>query len=751
MRDFRLRVREWMEPVRERLRYKLIALAAGWARRATRLRAGLAALRRRLSRQRRRSLVKRILYLQSLWTVLIYLLAISGIWYSGAYLVNQSLNGRAKDWLGRLDELGTPIYTSARKQYREQIRHRLTESPEVAYVRYFDASGRKVLALFRKDGKTHIKIPPLTAAQLKTLRVTSGNKPTVVDDGSVPSVYRIITPVWVKSIRADGMINFSLDRPEAERTQVIGFIDLGLDRTRYLQSLRTTLLYSSFAIALIILVANFFGRQLVRRALTPLARLKEPLARLAVGDTDVEVETFGDEEIVAISHALNSTIKAVQERDDELRKIANHDPLTGLVNRAYFVREVESTLAEFRHHEGSSALLFIDLDQFKYVNDTVGHGAGDRMLVQVAKGLAHRIREHDVVARFGGDEFIVLARDVDQSGAIGIARGILKLLQGMRFVEGEHSFNIHCSVGITMISSDRYTVDELVSQADMACFEAKSRGRNRYNLFEASDHDRKSLVADVGWSQRIRNAIDFDGFVLNYQPMVSFADDDCEMYEVLLRMPDENGEVVAPSVFFPAAERFGMMVEIDYWVIDHALQALKEHRNAGRDICLSINLSGHVFEDQALGSRIVDALENNGLPGSRVIFEVTEQSAVRYMDSAASLIRSLRNHGCRFALDDFGTGFSSYGYIKNLPIDFIKISGSFVEEMQNDRIDQVMVRSIVEVARALGKKTIAESVADRETLELLREMGVDHFQGRYCGEPVAELPRKRVPLVANRR
>jgi diguanylate cyclase (GGDEF)-like protein len=698
---------------------------------------------------RPRSIVKRLLYLQSLWAILIYLLAVSGIWYSSNYLVNESLFGRGNDWLSKLDELGTPIYTSRGRKSFQRIRRLLSESPELAYVRYFDAGGHKVLAQFRKHGKNKIGIPPISPNQLKRLRSTGGTKPTVVDDQSIDSVYRIIAPVWVKSIRADGLINYRLDAPGVEHTRIIGFIDVGLDRTRYLQSVRTALIYGSLAIALILFIANYFGRIIVRRALTPLSRLKDPLAKLALGDTGVEVESVGDEEIAAISQALNTTIKAVRERDEELRKIANHDPLTGLVNRSYFMREVESALGALRGDARNSALLFIDLDQFKYVNDTVGHGAGDRMLIQVAEALSHRIREHDVVARFGGDEFIILARDVDQSGAIGIARSILKRLQKMRFVEGEHSFNIHCSIGITMISSSRYSVDELVSQADMACFEAKRRGRNRYNLFELSDHDQKNLVADVGWSQVIRNAIDLDGFVLNFQPMVSADDDGCEMYEVLLRMPDPEGKLVGPSLFFSAAERFGMMVEIDYWVIEHALMAMKEQRANGRDICLSINLSGHVFEDQALGSRIVEALEANDVPGDRVIFEVTEQSAVRYMDSAASLIRSLRNHGCRFALDDFGTGFSSYGYIKNLPIDFIKISGEFIQEIRSDRIDQVMVRSIVDVARALGKKTIAESVEDATTLKMLQQMGVDYYQGRFCGEPVADLPKERVPLVAN--
>ena len=310
----------------------------------------------------------------------------------------------------------------------------------------------------------------------------------------------------------------------------------------------------------------------------------------------------------------------------------------------------------------------------------------------------------------------------------------------MRFIEDGHSFNIYCSIGITMIHNTRYNVDELLSQADMACFQAKSRGRNRYHMFEISDYDKKALVEDIGWSQRIRDAIDNGEFLLHFQPMVGNQPDDQEFYEVLLRMTDSEGQLVAPSVFFQAAERFGMMVDVDYWVIENSLAVLADYRLDGRDVCFSINLSGHVFEDQALASKIVEALDEHEIPGSAIVFEVTEQSAVRYMDRANSLIQSLQNHGCRFALDDFGTGFSSYGYIKSLPIDYIKISGDFIQDIRHDHVDKVMVKSMVEIAKALGKKIVAENIEDLETLHILQDMGVDYFQGYFFGAPMETLP-----------
>ncbi|MFV1997142.1 MAG: EAL domain-containing protein [Acidiferrobacterales bacterium] len=723
--------------ISQRLRASFLPLVE----RATRI------LRQRFGKNsKRRSLVRRILYLQYAWTAIIYLIAVAGIWWSSSYLIKENLYERGMEWVAELDELGTPIYMAQKSVKLARIQQRISNSPEIIYVRYFGIKDGKVLASYKNDAGRNIKFPELSLEEIALLSDTaSGEKPYLVDKNNIDSIYRITAPVWVKSIQEDGLIGFNLEKTGQESIKVIGFLDVGLDRTRYSESLKDVLLVGSGLIALVIFIATLVGRQYIRRALEPLMRLKIPLARLARGETDVQVDSFGDEEIVAIGHAINRTMKAVKERDEALREMVDHDALTGLVNRGYFMREMKGTIEEARYSDASSALLFIDLDQFKYVNDTVGHGAGDRLLIQVAEALNRRMREHDVVARFGGDEFIVLARDVDQSQAVGIAKGVLKVLQDMRFVEGEHSFNIYCSVGIAMVDSDQYNIDELLSHADMACFQAKSRGRNRYHMFEISDYGKKILVADVGWSQRIREAIDNNEFVLYYQPIVGESNGDAEFYEVLLRMPDQDGKLVGPGAFFPAAERFGMMVEIDYWVIENSLRVLADYLSRGRNVRFSVNLSGHVFEDQALASRVVESLDKYKLNGKSVVFEVTEQAAVRYMDRASSLIQSLRNVGCQFALDDFGTGFSSYGYIKNLPIDFIKISGSFIEGIKKDKVDQAMVRSIVQVAQALGKQTVAEYIEDKTTLKMLQKMGIDYFQGMYFGEPLPELPDWDLP------
>jgi diguanylate cyclase (GGDEF)-like protein len=687
---------------------------------------------------RPRSLVNRILTLQAFWSVVVFIVAVVGIWWSSAYLIRDNLLQRGLQWAEELEVLGAPLYASSEPDASVGIGERIAAIQELSYVSYYDASGSRIIASYPAASGAAGKTPVLDSATVARLISTgSTNKPYFLDESTDSSVCRLVVPVLQKSVQSSQ----SLETASGHRApEVLGFIDIGLDRTHYARMQENVLMVGGAVIAIIVLIALLVGRQLIKRALAPLSQLRIPLARLAQGETAVQVDSVGDEEIIAISNALKTTIKAVKERDEKLRKIADHDPLTGLVNRTYFMRELEETLEEASHGDASSALFFVDLDQFKYVNDTVGHGAGDRLLIQVAEALRHRARDYDVIARFGGDEFVVLARDVDRSSAVGVARALLKILQDMRFVEGGHSFNIYCSIGITMIDTTRYSVDELLSQADMACYQAKLRGRNRYHMHEISDFDKKALMEDVGWSQRIRDAIDNSNFLLHFQPIVGRNPGDREFYEVLLRMVDGDGATVAPSAFFQAAERFGMMVDVDYWVIENSLAALADHRLDDRDVRFSINLSGHVFEDQALASKIVEALEEHEIPGSAVVFEVTEQSAVRYMDRANSLIQSLQNHGCRFALDDFGTGFSSYGYIKSLPIDYIKISGDFIEDIRRDHVDKVMVKSMVEIAKALGKKIIAENIEDAETLKILQDMGVDYFQGYYFGAPLENLP-----------
>ncbi len=685
------------------------------------------------------SLVSRLLGMVLLGALVVYLVVNIGLWWTSSRLIEDNLEKQASGWLAELDELGTPHYASGGHKHLASIDRRIKNFPEIAYIRYYDASGTKVLGEYgeTKDAST----PPLTAEQMAELARPPDGKNYLVDRSLLRGAYmRFIAPVRVKSIRSDGLLNFSLDSERAETEKIVGYIDLSIDFSYYKEQLVHSMATGSLIIAVLLLLALLFGRRMMRRALAPLTELQVPLARLARGETDVNVERARDVEIAVISDALNATIRALRERDERLRKMAESDPLTGLVNRSYFMRELEQEVESATQDKVESAVFFIDLDQFKYINDTLGHAAGDKLLIRVAELLKSRVRESDVTSRFGGDEFAVLARSVSHAGAAELAQAFNQIMRDMRLVEGDKTFSVNCSIGIAMIGSGQHTAAEVLSHADMACFAAKSHGRNRSQMYEESGESKRKMALDIGWFQHIKGVIEQDRFRLMYQPILNVADSGKECYEVLLRMPGPDGELVLPSIFLPVAQRFGLMVEIDHWVIRRALQALAEFRATGRDITFTINLSGQSLEDLSLLALVKQQLARHQLPAACVIFEITEQSAVRYMDKAQHLIQELVELGCRFALDDFGTGFSSFSYLKDLPVDFIKIDGSFVRNMARNSIDETMVLSIVQIARSLGKQTIAEFVQDEKTIALLKASGVDFVQGYYVGVPSERLP-----------
>jgi diguanylate cyclase (GGDEF)-like protein len=687
---------------------------------------------------RRPSLVGRLVLLLAMGALVVYAIANIGLWWTSTRLLEDSLDKQAVRWVVELDSLGTPHYLSRGPQRLNVIEDRIRNFPEIAYVRYYDARGKRVIGAYGRS------VPKgaagVTAEQMEKVRARLGSEsPYLIDrSGMIGTYLRVLAPVQVRSIPADGLFDFKLDGDRRENVKIIGFLELGIDAAYYRDALVKSIALGSVVIAVLFVLAVVVGRRLIRRALEPLTNLQAPLARLAGGDIDVKVESGGDAEIAAIGEALSTTIRALKLRDEALRKLAEHDPLTGLVNRASFSQVLGIEMARLNQSKTESALYFIDLDQFKYVNDTLGHAAGDRLLVQVAELLRSRLRENDVVSRFGGDEFTVLVRDVTRSGAMEIAATINNLIREAVVVGADQTFNVNCSVGITMMRGDGHSIEDLLSQADMACHGAKSRGRNRYQMFEPEDEDRLRMSSDIGWSQLIQLGIRENRFRLHYQPILSMNGLGHEYYEVLLRLP-RGGELVMPSVFLPVAQRFGMLAEIDRWVITNALTALADFRRPGREVTFSINLSGQGFEDASLLPLIREQLALHQVPGTAVVFEITEQTAVRYLDRAQDLIHGLIDLGCRFALDDFGSGFSSFSYLKHLPVEFVKIDGAFVENMSRDPIDQTMVRSIIQVAKALGKQTIAEFVQDEKTVTMLRGSGADFVQGNYVGLPLEKL------------
>ena len=440
---------------------------------------------------------------------------------------------------------------------------------------------------------------------------------------------------------------------------------------------------------------------------------------------------------------------------EQLTYQAEHDSLTRLFNRHYFQQELERTVARVsRSPDTSCALFYIDLDQFKYINDTLGHAAGDRLLIEITQLLLKHVRDGDLLARFGGDEFTLLLYDIRPTDVISAAEHFRLLFEAFHFLEDGKSFNVSCSIGAALIDIHVESAEEALSHADIACNMAKAQGRNRVKLYDPSDSNKDGMAEDMGWASRVREMLEEDKFQLVYQPIMALNDDQVQDYEVLVRMVCDDGEIILPGGFMPAAERFGLIHSVDRWIVKRALTQLSRLHQQGEAVRFSINLSGKAFEDPLLLPMIKGLLDDVSLDPSRVCFEITETAAIAKLSEAEKFISALKEMGCQFALDDFGAGFSSFTYLKHLPVDKLKIDGAFVQGMADSHVDQAMVQSMNQVAHALGKQTIAEYVEDSRTLEMLRNYGVDYAQGNYIGKPrealmsVARLPYTRIQTAS---
>ena len=425
----------------------------------------------------------------------------------------------------------------------------------------------------------------------------------------------------------------------------------------------------------------------------------------------------------------------------QLEHLAEHDALTGLHNRHYFQRELNKMMVNAHRNQETFGLLYIDIDNFKYVNDTLGHTAGDQLLIELSLLQRERLRKGDILARFGGDEFTVLLHNMDQQKIREVAESFHQLFESYTFVQNDKVFDIRVSIGAALILNGVSSASDVLAQADLACALAKSGGRNQIHIYDPADLAKAGMASDMGWSRKIREALEHNRFMLLFQPIIKTKDHLIEHYEVLLRMRSEDDTLTAPGAFLSTAERFGLIHMIDRWVVEHAIARLGELHHQGMHHCFSINLSGRAFQDEELLPRIREALEKNSLDPYALMFEITETAAISHMAHAKEFIEQLKALGCRFALDDFGSGFSSYGYLKFLPVDYLKIDGNFVQRLADDPVDQAMVQSMNQVAHALGKQTIAECVENEASLQLLRAYNVDCAQGFYLGRPLPEINR----------
>ncbi len=440
--------------------------------------------------------------------------------------------------------------------------------------------------------------------------------------------------------------------------------------------------------------------------------------------------------------AMVSNISERKALMENLRMLAEHDGLTGLYNRSYFHGELERVVERVRRSEVvNCALLYIDLDHFKYVNDTLGHAAGDKLLIEVASILNRRARKSDLVVRLGGDEFTVLVYDTDPTMVEKVADSFRRQLADYSFNFEGQSVTIGCSIGVAVIEPTMTSPAEVMSRADLACHLAKRGGRNQVHVFVPEDAKNvTSMTLDMGWSRRIREAIEHNRFALVVQPIVNTRTRAISTYEVLIRMQDDSGQYIMPGGFLPTAERFGLSLDIDLWVIENAIDALARLRATTPDLNYTINLSAQTLNSPLVCDFIQEKITAVGLDASALIFEVTETVAISDMSAAVTLLSRLRALGCRTALDDFGSGMSSFAYLKELPVDIVKIDGRFVKHIATNPIDQAMVRAMNDIAHALGKETIAEFVEDEAAFQVLIELGIDYGQGYHLGRPESIAP-----------
>lgn len=419
---------------------------------------------------------------------------------------------------------------------------------------------------------------------------------------------------------------------------------------------------------------------------------------------------------------------------EQLLYLAERDHLTGLYNRRRFQEELERMLSSFRRDQRHFALLFFDLDEFKYINDSFGHRAGDSVLIRISGELITLVRSDVFISRLGGDEFGLLAPVKNRDEAIKLADRVVQAIASLPFRFEGNNLRITASIGIALFPEHGDSVDDLVARADTAMYAAKQRGKNTSRIYESDMQDSQRLTSHLTWNERIINALDNERFVLHYQAVKNIHTDQVAHYELLIRMLDDEhpDQLIMPGNFIPVAEKSGKIMLIDQWVVRQAVHLLAEHADIP---ALAVNISGRSLDEPTLAHDIANLLEKHRVAPSRLIIELTETAAVSDIADAQRFIELMHRTGCRVYLDDFGAGFSTFAYLKHINADALKFDGQFISNLSNDHANQIFVKSMVTIARGLGKKTVAEFVEDADTYNLLREFGVDMAQGYHVHKP----------------
>ncbi|MEM1262031.1 MAG: EAL domain-containing protein [Pseudomonadota bacterium] len=441
---------------------------------------------------------------------------------------------------------------------------------------------------------------------------------------------------------------------------------------------------------------------------------------------------------------LVQDVTETREMTKQLTYQAHFDELTRLMNRRAFTTKLEETWRQLTVRDGSHYLLFLDLDQFKVVNDTCGHAAGDKLLKQVADILVSKVRQSDCVARLGGDEFAILLIGCNEDIALQRAEDVRRAIQNLQFVWDDDVFRIGVSIGVVKVEQRHKDINELQQVADAACYAAKEAGRNRVHVVHGDETQVEDHRSEMRWVQRLRDAMTNNRFALFGQQIhaVTPSGTEAEHIEILLRLRDhETRRLIPPRAFLPAAERYGLMLELDTWVVTNLLKSLHLfHAVHESSVQYWVNLSGASLGDPAFRKLLLEQMSTMHLPPGTINFEITETVVIRSLEDAVQLISGLRGLGCKVALDDFGAGLSSFAYLKTLTVDFLKIDGGFVKNILVDEVDRIFLQSVVDIAHKLNVRTIAEHVENSDVLKAVRDMGVDYVQGYGIHRPEVLLP-----------
>ena len=546
---------------------------------------------------------------------------------------------------------------------------------------------------------------------------------------------------------------------QSGHSRLLGWVGLEVSRSATIKSQRDAILRSLLILLAGLGVSLYLAWRIGRQITRPILALTHTVSRIGEGHMEERVEHTGQAELGMLQRGVNHMAAHLQAMQDQMQeKIdqatarlvyqASHDALTGLINRREFEQRLERTLLSALQQGREHALCYMDLDQFKVINDSCGHAAGDELLRQLALLLKGNLRERDTLARLGGDEFALLLENCSVQDALEVADTFRAEVQRFRFKWGDRIFAVGMSVGMVAINRDSGTAASLLSAADAACYVAKDRGRNQIHVYESRDLELARHRGEMQWVTRIHRALEENRLSLSWQAIrpTDGTPETVRHVELLLRMLDDDGSEILPMAFIPAAERYSIMPALDSWVIEETLRLCQRYLTAERDRhCLfAVNLSGASLKDPAFRSNLLTQLQDKPALGPHLCFEITETAAIGNLAVVNGFIDSMRDFGCRFALDDFGSGLSSFTYLKNLKVDYLKIDGAFVRDITSNPIDRAMVEAIHRIGHLMGLKTVAEYVESDQTLALLRQIGVDYVQGNgvHCPEPLENLCSK---------